>query len=210
MNFGNLGRRCVRMKMTKHGRKCAEFGDVGDVGDFGDLGDFGDPGSGAIAGPLIGGGVAQVVTTAVKLIAKGKPISKWAAGIGLLVGGGLSGVLAFRRSSRATGIPALITAALVTVPRQIEDLLAPAGTFKGASERELYGLGEDDMDGAALTIMDSGSGSTGVFGTIVPEEQLGVTVPEEQMNDGDDGETNGAGRDVELLGGFGSNFMAVQ
>jgi len=216
----DLGRRCIRFKRTQGGKRCAEFsdgvGDVGDVGDYDGLADFGDPeGVSAIAGPLIGGGVAQVVTTAVKLIGKDKKIAKWAAGIGLLVGGGLSAVLAFRRATRATGISGLITAGIVTLPRQLEDMLSK-GTMAGA-ERELYGedetAGEDviegeEMDGAPpLQLLDSGGGSTGVFGAIVPEQEMGAIVPEQEK--GAD-ETDGAQQDMTLLGAFGTNFMAVQ
>jgi hypothetical protein len=215
MEFGNLGKRCTRMKsvMTKHGRqqRCAEFGDVGDVGDP-DFGDFGDGGRGSVSGPLIGGGVTQVTTIAVKMLAKNKPgLAKWGASIGLLVGGGLSAALAFKRSTRSIGIPALLTSALIALPRQLEDLMASKASLKGAEE-ELYGLGEEteSMDGAPpIQLLDSGGG-TGVLGVITPEQELGVITPEQDLGNGDEGQTDGAGNGVELLGGFGSNFMSIQ
>src|SRR3990167_2260546 len=111
-----LGKHCVRFKHTKSGRRCAEFSDgLGNIeyndGDPEGLADFGAGAAGVgVVGPLIGGGVAQAVTTAVKFFGKDRAIAKWAAGIGLLVGGGLSAVLAARRSTRELGISGLVTA----------------------------------------------------------------------------------------------------
>lgn len=172
------------------------FGD-----DFGD--DFGDFGAGlgrdSIAGPLVGGGVTNVGILATKLMWKNNPkISKWAGLIGTLLGGGVSAAMMLSPRTRSTGLSGLLTAALVGVPRQIEDMLAtPSAPLKDylgviTPEQEMagYGLGQDDL-GQDIQLLDSGAGSS-VLGTIVPEREM-----------------SGAG-DVELLGnaGFGSNFLA--
>ena len=87
-------------------------------------------GSDGVAGPLIGGGVCQVGTLAAKLLFANKPPAKWAgligSGLGVLVGGGL--MLAGKRGA---GLSALLTALIVGVPRQLEDLLAPGGSMSG-------------------------------------------------------------------------------
>jgi len=101
-----------------------------------DMGDFdGDGPSDAIAGPLIGGGAAQVGTLAAKLLFTGKAPAKWAGLIGAGLGG-LAGAVLIMTGRRSLGVSAMITAFLVGVPRQLEDLLAPDGALSG-----LYGLG---------------------------------------------------------------------
>lgn len=204
----DFGKRCSRFKtvMTKYGRqrRCAEFSGGDDFGEFGD----GD--KSAIAGPLIGGGITQVATLAAKLLGRGKPWGdKWGAAIGLGVGGAVSGILAFRQSSRPMGISALITTALVALPRLAEDMLAPApGATKGAfgvttAEQELQGFG-DEMGADAIQLLDAGGGVG-----------FGVTTAEQELGAGDDSPVQmlGARPEAELFGagaGFGSNFLSAQ
>lgn len=171
-----------------------------DFGDFGrrrvrSLHDFG-AGMEHISGPLIGGGAAQVGMLATKLLFRAKPnIAKWGGLIGAAVGGGISGALIASPRHRAAGWAGLVTALLIGIPRQVEDMLGPsagmAGYFGVTVPEEIHGYGFGE---SPIQIMDAGAGSTGV---------LGVTVPEEQMS--------GPG-DIEMLGGsgFGSNFLAAQ
>lgn len=162
------------------------------------LHDFG-AGREYVSGPLIGGGATQAALLTTKLLAKTKPnVSKWAGTIATLVGGAVSGALMFSPRHRAAGISGLITAALIGIPRQIEDLMAPtagstAGYF-GVTVPEMEMAGYDDMmmgAGADIELLDSGSGSSGVMGVTVPEQVSGAP-------------------DVELLGsgGFGANFLS--
>lgn len=171
-----------------------------------ELAGLGDP---SIAGPLVGGGATQAVSLATRLLFKDKPkVTKWAPSIGLLVGGGISAALAFSPRHRQTGIAGLLTAALVAIPRQVEEMLASTGTMRDylgliTPEQGLGYFGQDAAPAALpaqtpdVQLLDSGSGSTGVLGTIVPEREMA-------------GANFGADEGVELLGGFGSNFMAQQ
>lgn len=160
-----------------------------------------------IYGPLIGGGLTQAVTLATKLLFKKNPkVTKWSGLIGLLVGGGVSGVLAARENTRETGFAGLLTAALVAVPRQIEDMMAAPGSTNGylgviTPEQSMAGFGMDTMAmegmGAPMDqdiqLLDA---SPGTMGVITPEQSMSGF---------------GAGGDeVELMGAFGSNFMAAQ
>lgn len=142
-----------------------------------------------LAGPLVGGGVTQVGSLATKLIWKDSPkVSKWAPAIGFGLGGIVSGILAFRESTRDVGIAGLVTSLLVAVPAQLEELMlgddgATAGFGVVTPEMEMAGLGAD----APVQLLDSGSSGSG----------LGVTVPEQ-------GGMMGATPPVELLGAGGS------
>lgn len=173
-----------------------------DFGDFGrrrvrSLHDFG-AGMEHISGPLIGGGAAQVGLLASKLLFRAKPnVAKWGGLIGAVLGSGISAALIASPRHRAAGWAGLVTALLIGVPRQVEDMLGPAagataGYFGVTVPEEIHGYG--GFGESPIQIMDAGAGSTGV---------LGVTVPEEQMS--------GPG-DIEMLGGsgFGSNFLAAQ
>lgn len=180
------------------------------MGDYEMDGAFSSP---SVAGPLIGGGVTQAATIATKLLFKTNPkVTKWAGLIGLAVGGGLSGVLAARQSSREMGISGLITAALVAVPKVIEDLLADDAEKAGylgiiTPEREMNGyLGddgayEDEMMGLGaeqdIQLLDASPGT------------MGVITPEREMNGAMGPMGAGVNDDVELMG-FGSNFLSQQ
>lgn len=156
-------------------------------------------GNPAVAGPLIGGGVTQAVSLVTKMLARKKSpkLAKWAPTIGLVVGGGLSGLLAARRGTRETGIAGLLTAALIAIPAQAEVLLGVSGPMAGylgiitPEDGSIQGFGEP-----AVELLDSGGGGMGA---------LGVTTAEQEIA----GFGAGVGGEVELLGaGFGSNFLS--
>lgn len=160
-----------------------------------DWGDFGLAGRAEVAGPLIGGGVAQVGAIATKMLFSTSPkVVKWAPLIGSVLGAGVSALLAMRPGTRDTGISGIVTAALVGVPRQIEDALAPSSLkgYLGVITPEMEMAGYGGLGAQDVELLDSGSGTTGMLGTIVPEQEM-----------------NGPG-DVELLGagGFGASFLS--
>lgn len=160
--------------------------------DFGDFGGVGED----LVGPLIGGGAAQAGMLATKALFRGKPVAKYAGLIGTLLGGGISGALMFSPRFRRMGIQGLATAALVGIPRQIEDMFM-GGTTQGylgviTPEQEMAGYfgANVGVPSSDVQLLDSGSGSTGMFGTTVAEQDM-----------------NGA-PDVELLGAFGTTFLS--
>lgn len=157
----------------------------------------------SLAGPLIGGGTTQIGTLAAKLIWKDQAaIQKWAPSIGLGLGAIVSGILAFRPATRGIGIAGLVTAALVAIPRQLEELMmgdeAATAGWDGlgiiTAETEMQGLGAEGAE-QAVELLGDGSGS------------LGVVVPE--MGGGGQMGAGGAEDAVQLLGngGFGANFL---
>ena len=162
-----------------------------------------------VAGPLVGGGITQTVSLGTKLLfRKSKPaVAKWAPMIGLAIGGGLSGILAARASTRETGIAGLITALVVAVPDQIERVVGDAGDQAGylgiiTPEREMAGAYDDEMMGLGadqdIQLLDANPGTMGI---ITPEREMAGAL-------GADAE-----QDIELLGagnGFGSNFLSQQ
>jgi hypothetical protein len=151
--------------------------------------EFGGAGGPGVAGPLIGGGVAKVGELGARLLFKSKPaVVKWAPAIGLALGAGLGTVLAVRRKTRATGISALITAAIVTVPTLVER--AMGGTLSGGYLGVV--TAEDAMMGADGIDLMSGSGS------------MGVVTAEEGMNGADGVDLLGQG------GGFGTNMFSTE
>lgn len=161
--------------------------------------DLGFDGAGEqIAGPLIGGGVAQVGMLATRLLFPGKAVAKWSGLVGGLLGAAVGGALMFSSRYRSTGLSALVTALIIGVPRQIEEALMSAGVLKGdmdgyfgvVTPEQVSGyFGQDESGlGQDVQLLDSGGGGN-----------LGVQVAEQVMQ--------GAG-DVEMMGGFGSNFMS--
>jgi hypothetical protein len=206
----NFGARCNRFKrvMTASGpaMRCSNFGE-GDFGDDFGLGEARDH----IAGPLIGGGVAQVGTLATRLLFKDSPLlQKYAPIIGTALGAAASGAMMLSPRFKSTGISGIITAALVGIPRQIEDLLMGSamkdylGVITAEQEMAGYGLGDeyagygfgDEYAGLGaqqqdIQLLDGGGG-------------LGVITAEQEMN---------GPADIEMLGGssgFGANFLASQ
>jgi hypothetical protein len=153
-----------------------------------------------IAGPLIGGGVAQVGTLAAKLLFQGKAPSKWAGLIGAVTGAAVGAGMMFTRH-RDVGISALVTALLIGVPRQLEDLLAP-GSMSG------YGLGVITPTELAAWGAEAEAQAAGqpVVQLLSPGSGMGIHVPE-TLDGSDD---MGGPSPVEMLGGFGSNFMNAQ
>jgi hypothetical protein len=170
------------------------------LGNSDELGFIGGPG---VAGPIIGGGLTQAVSLVAKMLLKDKPNwLKWTPALGFVAGAGLSGVLAVRKGTRDTGIAGLVTAALVAVPQQVENLMGPsAGSTQGYNgylgiitpeEAPLQGyFGEPEQP--AVQLLGGGSG-------------LGITTVEQEV--AGFGESPSV-PPVELLGsGFGSNFLS--
>jgi len=159
--------------------------------------DFGFDGSlsEGLAGPLVGGGVTQVGTLAARLIfGKTRPaINKWAPTIGFVLGGIVSGILAARKSTRGIGIAGLVTAGLVALPRQLEELMM-GGTMKDGfgviTPEQMQGAFGAD---APVELLDSGNGNYAGMGVHTAEQGMGAPAP------------------VEMLGnsGFGANFASV-
>jgi hypothetical protein len=232
--MSRFGARCSRFKqvMTAKGpvNRCASFKDdsggalvAADSGasaaaDWGD--DFGDDfgfgaGRAEIAGPLIGGGLAQVGALAVRLLFKDSPtLQKWAPTIGTVLGAGVSGAMMMSPRFKQVGISGILTAALVGIPRQVEDILM------GSAMKDYLGVitAEQEMAGAYAGFGDeyagyqmgdeyagyAGLGAQQDIQLLDGSAGLGVITAEQEMN--------GPG-DVELLGsgnGFGSNFLAAQ
>jgi hypothetical protein len=167
---------------------------------------FGDSGAHAhIAGPLIGGGATHIGIMLAHLHARKNPGALRHAGLhGAALGGLVSAALAISSKHRATGISALVTVGIMTLPRILEGFMGLGHTQEAAMKgalgiitpeeyHALSGFGEDP----AIQLLDAGGGSTGVLGTHVAEEVHPLA---------------GATEAVELLGGggFGSNFLQAQ
>ncbi|HEV3059580.1 MAG TPA: hypothetical protein VGY48_15125 [Vicinamibacterales bacterium] len=152
----------------------------------------------SVAGPLIGGGATQVGVMLAHLHAKKNPKALRHAGLhGLVLGGLVGGALAMSSKHRATGISALVTVGIITVPRIIEGFMGLGHRheeqlqgFGTIVPQALQGFGEPEVQ-----LLDSGSGG-GVLGTHVAEELHGM----------------GNAEGVEIMGaaGFGSNFLQSQ
>ena len=161
---------------------------------------FGEGGSehAHIAGPLIGGGATQIGIMLAHLHARKNPAALRHAGIhGAVLGALVSGALAMSNKHRATGVSALMTVAIMTVPRILEGFMGLGKTDETAA---MHGLGiisaeqYHSLSGAEepiVQLLDAGSSGLGMH---VAEEYHGL---------------NGASDSpVELLGsGFGSNFL---
>lgn len=162
-------------------------------------------GNPAIAGPLIGGGATQLGIMLAHLHAKKNPAALRHAGVhGALVGAAVGGLLAMSPKHRETGISALVTVAIMSIPRMLEG-------FMGLGHREetaaMHGLGiivpshYESLSGAeepVVQLLDAGTGVSGSFGTHVAEEMGPGPEP-------------GADMPVEIMGnGFGSNFLSAQ
>jgi hypothetical protein len=234
--MSTFGARCSRFKqvMTAKGpvNRCASF--INDSGasaaadsgasaaaDWGD--DFGDDfgfgmGRAELAGPLIGGGLAQVGTLAIRLLFKNSPgLQKWAPALGTVLGAGVSGAMMMSPRFKSVGLSGIVTAALVGVPRQVEDILM------GSAMKDYLGVitAEQEMAGAYAGFGDEYAGyqmGDEYAGYQMGDEYAGLGAQQDvQLLDAGLGvitaeqEMNGPG-DVELLGaaGFGSNFLAAQ
>lgn len=163
---------------------------------------FGEGGHASIAGPLIGGGATQVGIMLAHLHARKNPKALRHAGVhGAVLGLLVSGGLAFTQKYRETGISALATVAIMTLPRLLEG-------FMGLGHREetaaMHGLGIITPQALA------GAGEEPVVQLMDTEMNgaLGVHVAEELHGAG-----GNASEYVELMGngaGFGANFLAAQ
>ena len=154
----------------------------------------------SIAGPLIGGGATQVGVMLAHLHAKKNPTALRHAGLhGAVLGGLVGGALAMSHKHRQTGLSALATVAIITIPRILEGFMGLGhrheDTLKGyfgaivpQEYQSLSGFGEPDVQ-----LLDSGAGSTGVLGTHVAEQLQPMMA-------------GAADTGVELLGGVGSSF----
>ena len=159
-----------------------------------------------IAGPLIGGGATQVGIMLAHLHAKKNPAALRHAGLhGMILGGLVAGGLAMSKNHRETGLSALATVAIITLPRVLEGFMGLGHRHEDSMHGYLGAITASDYQGLSgepeVQLLDSGSGSTGVLGTHVAEEV--------QSFSGSDGPVevlgNGGGG-----GGFGSNFLDSQ
>lgn len=159
-----------------------------------------------IAGPLIGGAATQVGVMLAHLHAKKNPQALRHAGLhGAILGGLVAGGLAMSHKHRETGLSALATVAIITIPRILEGFMGLGHRHEDSMNGYLGTITASDYqglsDGPEVQLLDSGSGSTGVLGTHVAEEVHPLS-----------GSDSGP---VELLGGaggggFGSNFLDSQ
>lgn len=170
---------------------------------------FGNAGDRAhIAGPLIGGGATQIGIMLAHLHAKKNPAALRHAGIhGAVLGALVSGGLAMTQKYRAIGISALVTVGVMSLPRILEGFMGLGhrdetmkGYELGIITPEQYQALADASSEPAVQLLDSGNGSTGMFGTHVAEEIHPLAGAE------------GASDYVEMLGGsgFGTNFLSPQ
>jgi hypothetical protein len=160
-------------------------------------------GSPAIAGPLIGGGATQLGIMLAHLHAKKNPQALRHAGIhGAVLGAIVGGALTMSSKHRDTGISALVTVAVMTLPRILEGFMGLGHrdeTMKGyelgiITPEQYHSLSDSEP---VVQLLDSGAGG-GVMGTHVAEEVHSMAGA-------------GASDYVEMLGsGFGTNFLSSQ
>jgi hypothetical protein len=144
-----------------------------------DFFDFGGTGTQIVAGPLIGGGLAQLSILGVRKYLPAK--AKWAGAIGAAVGTAVGAFLMSKPQHKEKGLAAVAVALLVGVPRQIEDLMLPS-KLSGADQIDILGAYNAEMgaynaeqmgEASPVEILNSGSGGTGLLGAIVPENMAG-------------------------------------
>jgi hypothetical protein len=145
-----------------------------------DFFDFGGAGTEIVAGPLIGGGLAELGILGTRRFVPSQ--TKWAGAIGAALGTAVGVYLMRKPQHKEKGLAAVAVALIVGVGRQIEDLTMPSklsgaeqidilGAYNaemGAYNAEEFGAGEP-----AVEILNSGSGGTGLIGAIVPENMEG-------------------------------------
>lgn len=155
-------------------------------------------GSPHIAGPLIGGGATQLGIMLAHLHAKKNPQALRHAGIhGAVLGAIVSGALTMSAKWRDTGIAALVTVGVMTLPRILEGFMGLGHrdeTMKGyelgiITPEQYQALSDSEP---VVQLLDAGGG---VMGTHVAEEVHPMAGA-------------GAGDYVEMLGGFGTNFLS--
>jgi hypothetical protein len=149
-----------------------------------DFFDYGGAGTEIVAGPLIGGGLAQLGILATRKWMPGQ--AKWAGTIGAALGTAAGAFLMSKPQHKEKGLAAVAVALLVGVPRQIEDLMMPSKLsgveqidILGAYDAELAAYNAELADGyemeggTPIEVLNSGSGGTGLIGNIVPENMAG-------------------------------------
>jgi hypothetical protein len=137
-----------------------------------DFFDFGGAGSEIVAGPLIGGGLAQATILSVR---KWLPAhAKWAGAIGAAVGTAVGAFLMSKPAHKEKGLAAVAVALLVG-----EDLMLPSKLsgvenidLLGAYDAEM-GAYDAEMGASPVEVLNSGSGGTGLIGAYVPENMAG-------------------------------------
>ena len=125
--------------------------------------DFGDFGEGLMtdaAGPLIGGGLAQLGILGTKILMPA--YSKYAGLIGAVLGGAVSAFLMTKPQHAMKGNAGLATALLIGIPRAIEDMMLP--TKLGAITWNGFGAAPGGIE-----ILNGGGGSTGMLGAITTD-----------------------------------------
>ncbi len=136
---------------------------------------FDGPTMNTISGPLAGGGAAQLGILGTRKFLPAQ--AKYAGLIGTLLGVGVGYLL--MRKDRDKGIAAMATAALVGLPRQIEDMMMPS-RLAGSDDVDLLGAYTSEMGAytsemggpSPIEVLNSGSGGTGLIGAVVPEESM--------------------------------------
>lgn len=135
---------------------------------------FDGPTMTTISGPLAGGGAAQLGILATRKFLPAK--AKYAGLIGTLLGGAVGYLI--MRKDHEKGLAAIATAALVGIPRQIEDMFMPSKLsgedvdLLGAYTSEMGAYTSEMGAASPVQVLNSGSGGTGVIGAVVPEESM--------------------------------------
>jgi hypothetical protein len=143
-----------------------------------DFFDFGGSGKDIVAGPLVGGGLAQLAILAVRKFMPSQ--AKWAGTIGAVAGSAVGAFLMSKPEHKEKGLAAVATALIVGVPRQIEDLMLPS-KLSGVENIDLLGAYDAEMGAydaemgevPNVQVLNSGSGGTGLVGAYVPETMSG-------------------------------------
>lgn len=140
--------------------------------------DFGGAGTQIVAGPLIGGGLAQLGILGTRKYLPAH--AKYAGLIGAAVGTAVGAFLMTKPQHKEKGLAAVAVALLVGVPRQIEDLMLPS-KLSGAEQLDILSAYNAEMgaytsemgEASPVQVLNSGSGGTGVLSAIVPENMSG-------------------------------------
>lgn len=138
-----------------------------------ELGEMFDGTLSSSKGVLIGGGLAQLGVLGTKIMLP--KYSKYAGLIGAALGGAVSAFMMSKPQHREAGQQGLAAALIIGIPRALEDL-ALKSMIKGEEFGE-YGAYTTEALGAVpgidiqgpLEIMDAGSGSSGLLGSVTTE-----------------------------------------
>jgi hypothetical protein len=143
---------------------------------------FDGPEMQAAKGPLIGGGLTQLGTIAIRKFVPS--MAKHAPLIGMVIGGGVSAYLMTKPQHKEAGAAGLATALIIGLPQLLDEYMG-TGLLKGdevgddqmgdemlGAYAQEMGAGEGlQLLGPAegVQIQDSGSGSTGLIGAVTQE-----------------------------------------